>query len=72
LVEALMSTTWTSADVAMLERAIATGALRVRYADGRETLFRSLKEMLALLDLMKASIASSPPPRVSLAKFTRD
>lgn len=61
---------WTQNDLATLERAVATGARKVRYADGREVTYHSLKEMLALLDVMKAALAGGTP-RVSHAKFTR-
>lgn len=35
----------TQGDIDALDAAIATGALRVRYADGREVTYRSLDEL---------------------------
>lgn len=63
---------WTSNDIVALEKAIATGARKVRFADGREVNYHSLAEMMALLETVKAAVlGSSSAPRVSLAKFTR-
>lgn len=61
---------WTQNDLAALERAVATGARKVRFADGREVTYHSLKEMLALVDVIKATLTTGAP-RVSHAKFTR-
>lgn len=63
---------WTSADIIVIEQAIATGARKVRFADGREVTYQTLEEMLKLLALMKDEVAGTPPSRISLAKFTRD
>lgn len=46
---------WTAAQIAALEAAIATGALTVRYAD-RTVTYRSLDEMLRLLEDMKDEV----------------
>jgi len=62
----------TPADVTVLKKAIASGALKVRYADGREVTYRSLKEMLEILDRVEDEIAPSSKSRVSFAKFVRD
>lgn len=43
---------WTTDDVTALEKAIAQGALLVRYGD-KSVQYRSLDEMLRLLDLMR-------------------
>lgn len=48
-------TSWTAADLTALEKAIAQGALRVRYAD-KEIEYRSLMEMLQLADVMRKSL----------------
>lgn len=39
---------WTSADLASLDAAIATGAMKVRFADGREVTYRSLSDMRSI------------------------
>ncbi len=62
---------WSSTDVTTLEKAIATGARKVRFADGREVEYRSLAEMTATLDMIKETIGGGDRPRVTLAKFTR-
>lgn len=43
---------WTTDDITSLEKAIAQGALRVKYSD-KEVEYRSLNEMIRLLDLMR-------------------
>ena len=48
-------TSWTHTDLESLERAIAQGALRVRYAD-KEVEYRSLMEMLQLADVIRRSL----------------
>lgn len=62
---------WTQADLDALKRAIATGALKVRYADGREVTYRTLKEMRAIYDLMAHEVIGRSR-RVTLARFTRN
>lgn len=61
---------WTQNDIVVLERAIASGARRVRFSDGREITYHSLQEMMALLETIRAAVHGAPP-RVSFAKFTR-
>jgi hypothetical protein len=46
---------WTTADIAILEKSIAQGALRVKYAD-KEVEYRSLADMLRLLDVMRKDL----------------
>ena len=50
---------WTLADVEAIERAIASGALTVKYQD-RVVTYRSQKELLALLDLMRRELGLVP------------
>ncbi|NBJ13212.1 phage head-tail joining protein [Microvirga arsenatis] len=59
-------------DIDTLKRAIATGALKVRYADGRETTFRSLKEMRETLEMMETEVRGEARIRTSFASFERD
>lgn len=50
---------WSQTDIDSLKAAIATGALKVRYADGSEVTYRSLAEMRTTLSMMQADV--SPP-----------
>jgi hypothetical protein len=50
-----VGTTWTPSDVAALEQALATGALRVKYRD-HEVMYRSQNDMFILLRTMKAAV----------------
>lgn len=64
---------WTQTDIDALKAAIATGALKVRYADGREVVYRSLEDMRAILNDMEAEVSpASVRPRVSLVSHIRD
>ena len=49
---------WTQTDVDKLKKAMAQGALRVRFAD-REVTYRSLDEMQATLRMMAADVAAA-------------
>lgn len=49
---------WTSEDLAALERAIAQGALRVKYGD-KEVEYRSLSEMMRTLDIIRKDLGIS-------------
>lgn len=53
----------TADDVEQLERALATGTLRVRFPDNREVQYRSLAEMREVLRMARASAAGGPLPR---------
>lgn len=50
---------FTTDDIANLERAMATGALTVRNANGEMVTYRSLSEMQSVLALMKAEVSPS-------------
>lgn len=50
---------FTQTDIDTLKAAIASGALSVRYADGREVTYRSLKEMRETLNMMSAEVGGS-------------
>lgn len=56
-------------DIASLEAAIATGALKVRYADGREVTYRSLGEIERVLSRMQASVGAASGRKHSVAGF---
>ena len=50
---------WNSNDLEILEKAIATGAKKVKYSNDKEIEYRDLTEMLKLRDYMIASLDSS-------------
>ncbi len=54
---------FSTADADALRSAIATGALRVRHADGREVQYRSLREIRETLDMIERDIAADGPQR---------
>lgn len=54
---------FSSADADALRAAIATGALRVRHADGREVQYRTLREIRETLDMIERDIAAGGPHR---------
>ncbi|MCW2406173.1 hypothetical protein M2336_002802 [Sphingobium sp. B1D7B] len=61
-------------DIDALKSAIATGATRVRYPDGREIQYRTLDEMQRILRMAQEDIAASssagrPASRTSVAGF---
>jgi hypothetical protein len=59
---------WTSADVEALEGAYKTGALRVKTAD-KDVTFRSLAELRAVLQQLRASVAGRSPRRMTYADY---
>lgn len=64
---------YTVQQIANLKAALATGATKVRFADGRETTFRSLKEMKEIIADAESEIAAgngTPPIRRSLARYS--
>lgn len=63
---------FTQSDIDALKAAIATGALEVRYADGRYTRFRSLKEMRETLELMERDVRTTPRVLVGFVQHSRE
>lgn len=65
---------FSQSDIDELKAGIATGARRVRYADGREVEYRSLADMRDTLRLMQADVVqgqgSSGGPRSFVAGFS--
>lgn len=51
---------YTSQQLQTLKKAIALGAMEVRYADGRTVKYRSLAEMKAILHDMEADLGLIP------------
>lgn len=50
---------FTQTDIDALKEAIGSGALKVRYADGREVQYRSLAEMREILRMMSDDVSGS-------------
>ena len=50
---------WMQKDVDALKAAIATGATKVRFADNREVVYRSLADMRSTLAEMRAEVAGT-------------
>lgn len=50
---------WVQADVETLKAAIASGALSVRYSDGREVTYRSLAELRDALALVQGEVSAT-------------
>ncbi len=54
-------------DLAALDKAIKSGKRRIRYADGTEAEFQSVKDIIAARALIKSEIAQAtgkPVPRI--------
>ena len=65
---------FSATDVSTLETAIATGAMRVKFADGREVTYQTgadLRAALALIDAELAGNSATATPRFALATFPR-
>ncbi len=62
---------WTQTDIDKLKAAIATGAMEVRFADGRTVKYRTLGEMRETLRLIQgeATPPAEPVSRSSVAAF---
>lgn len=63
---------YTTQHISTLKEALASGALKVRFADGRETTFRSLREMKEIIADAEAEVATaagSPPVRRTFARY---
>ena len=50
---------FTQAQITAMEKAIATGARKVRAANGSEVTYGSLAEMLSVLAMMKEDVAGT-------------
>lgn len=64
---------WTTTDLTAIESAIASGELRVKFAD-REVQYRSIEELLKARDVIKAAIdpTISASTRCTYASFSKD
>lgn len=64
---------WTRDDLAAINAALATGAVEVRFPDGRMVKYRSLAEMRSLRDEITEALGLvRETPRATFASFTRD
>lgn len=61
---------FTQEQVDALEKAIAEGATRVKYAD-KEVEYRSLSDMIQLLNLMKQELGALPAGGRKFAYFSK-
>ena len=61
-----MTTSWTAADIAALEKAIGKGVRTVTYQTGSVT-YHSSDEMLKLLDRMRSDVNGSAQSQVIFA-----
>jgi hypothetical protein len=62
----------TQADIDAIDRAIATGERKVRFADGREVEYRAISDLIAARGLLSVNISSVPMMRTTLTTFARD
>ena len=63
---------YTAAQVTDLRRAIASGALTVRNANGETVTYRSLTEMRSILATMEAEVGAVTRPKVGVVQYVRD
>lgn len=64
---------WTESDLVVLEKAIAQGATRVKYAD-KEVEYRSLTEMMTIRDNIRTELGlngTDPNPGRKFASFSK-
>jgi hypothetical protein len=64
---------WTTSDLTAIERAIASGALRVKFSD-RDVQYRSIDELLKARETIQKTLAGSTAgvTRCTYASFTKD
>jgi len=72
-----VTTSWTADDLAILERAIASGAKKVKYSNDQEVEYRELSDMLKTREEIKRALANDSNPsalndsRVAYTTYTR-
>ena len=62
---------FSQSDLDALDKAIATGAMEVRYSDGRQVRYRSLAELRNIRDQIRTELGLGTAPRVTLAEHKR-
>jgi len=65
-----MAVTWTQEDLENIEKAIATGALVVKYTD-REVRYRSLNEMKEVRDMIRKALGVGKKTGRVFAEFKK-
>lgn len=55
---------FTQTDIDTLDRAIASGELTIRFADGREITYRSVAELRSARSLMQGDVAAAGGTRL--------
>lgn len=66
---------FTSTDLSTIEAAIATGTLRVRFADGREVTYQSGADLRAARAMILSEVtaaAATPPARMTRVVHVRN
>lgn len=61
---------YTADDLLTLERAVASGVMRVRYSDGKEVTYRSMADLLGAISVVKAQLAAATGAPRQMAVFT--
>lgn len=65
---------YTQDDLATVKAAIASGAERIRFADGREVTYRNVAELMrakASIEAELAALSRQTPPATRLVSFRR-
>lgn len=65
---------FSASDLATIEAAIASGTLRVKFADGREVTYQNADEMMRVRSAVQGEIAAAsaaPPQRMSRVVHVR-
>lgn len=65
---------FTAADLSTIDTAIATGAMRVKFADGREVTYQTGADLLRARALIQSEIAAesaTPPQRLTRVVHVR-
>lgn len=65
---------FSATDLATVEAALASGALRVRYADGREVTYQSASDLLKVRAMIIGQVnasAATPVPRMTRVVHVR-
>jgi len=63
--------TFSQVDLDRLERAIASGALTVRYDDGRQVTYRSLEELFQARNLVRRCLGLDAGPTRKVAAHSK-
>lgn len=67
----MATSTWTQADLTRIERAIRSGALRVTYGDGKSVTYRSLEDLFAIREQIRAALGIDAGPKRRVAAHAK-